>query len=144
MDRRKASLCLWDAFHEAVSVGCEAERFADRIEAKATHPDRRAMALTKEDLGALRRIESRVREIEAKLPLPEVAQHMPEVRAELIWIALDTLQAYLESRERENLREIGYGTAYRRVLEIQRNTIALLQNTAAVVKQWSEERNTGI
>ena len=142
MDRTQARLSLWDAFHEVVSAGCEAERFADRIEAKATHPDRCAMLLTKGDLNALRRLENRVRKIEGRLPLEDVVEHMPGIRAELICIASDALQTCLESLERENLRDIGYGIAYRHALDIQRSIAAVLQNAAGVVKQWSKERDT--
>ena len=142
MDRRQARLSLWDAFQEAVSVGREAERFADRIEPKATHPTRFALVLTKGDRNALRRLENRVRKIEGRLPREDVVQHMPGIRAELQWIALDTLQTCIESLDRENPGDVGYGTAYRRAVEIQRAINGLLQNTAAVVKQWSEERDT--
>jgi hypothetical protein len=141
MDRTQTRLSLWDAFHEVVSAGCEAERFADRIEAKATHPDRSAMLLTKEDQNALRRLENQVRKIQGTLPLEDVIQHMPGIRGELICIALDTLQTYLERLERERLGDIGYGSAYRRVLEIQRGIAAVLQNAAGVAKQWSEDRD---
>jgi hypothetical protein len=141
MDRVQTRRSLWDAFHEVVSAGCEAERLADRIEAKATHPDRSAMLLTKGDRNALRRLEDRVRKIEGTLPVDDVVQHMPGIRAELICIALDTLQTYLEGLERERLGDVGYGTAYRRVLEIQRGIAAVLQNAAGVVKQWTDERD---